>query len=189
MEPSVSCSAVLVMLTAKQVRLAVRGQLQDVFCWNTELKLKAAHVETATEQKRVIPWLAIIPSSLSSGYSFRWTIEGVTGGWRELRIGDLHDLYSLSVIRVIKSRRMGGACSTSRAPWSAFRKLWRKGSLGRPLRIEEDNIKMHFGEVGLEGVDWHGPHSLYTLLIHNDFREIVFKGKHTDKLLVHSIWH
>jgi hypothetical protein len=30
----------------------------------------------------------------------------VTGAWRKLRIEELHDVYSPSVIRAIKSRRM-----------------------------------------------------------------------------------
>jgi hypothetical protein len=34
--------------------------------------------------------------------------DGVTGGWRKLHTEELHDLYSLaSIIRIIKSRRMG----------------------------------------------------------------------------------
>jgi hypothetical protein len=34
--------------------------------------------------------------------------DEVTGEWRKLHIKELHDLYSLpSIIRIIKSRRMG----------------------------------------------------------------------------------
>jgi hypothetical protein len=39
--------------------------------------------------------------------------DEVTGGWRKLHKGDLHNLYSLpSIIRMIKSR-MDRACSTN----------------------------------------------------------------------------
>jgi hypothetical protein len=32
--------------------------------------------------------------------------DEVTGGWRKLHNEELHNLYSLNIIRVIKSRRM-----------------------------------------------------------------------------------
>jgi hypothetical protein len=46
----------------------------------------------------------------------QWRIFGpkrdeVTGEWRKLHNEELHD--SPSIIRIIKARRMGGACSTN----------------------------------------------------------------------------
>jgi len=53
---------------------------------------------------------------------------------------------------------MGGACSTCGVGRVAYRGLKRKsegkGPLGRPRRRWEDNIKMHFQEVGCGGMDW-----------------------------------
>jgi hypothetical protein len=41
--------------------------------------------------------------------------DEVTGGWRKLRSEELHDLYSSpSIIRMIKSRRMGWAWHVAR---------------------------------------------------------------------------
>jgi hypothetical protein len=40
--------------------------------------------------------------------------DGVAGGWRKLYNEELHNLYSSpSIIRIIKSRRMGGTCGTN----------------------------------------------------------------------------
>jgi hypothetical protein len=40
--------------------------------------------------------------------------DEVTGDWRKLHNEELHKLYSSSnIIRMIKSRRMGRACSTN----------------------------------------------------------------------------
>jgi hypothetical protein len=40
--------------------------------------------------------------------------DAVVGGWRKLHNEELHNLYtSPSIIRMIKSRRMDGACSTN----------------------------------------------------------------------------
>jgi hypothetical protein len=40
--------------------------------------------------------------------------DGLTGGWRKLHNEELHNLYSSqSIIRIIKSRRMGGTCGTN----------------------------------------------------------------------------
>jgi hypothetical protein len=42
-------------------------------------------------------------------------MDEVTGGWRKLRNEELHDLYCLpSIIRIIKSRRMGWAGHVAR---------------------------------------------------------------------------
>jgi hypothetical protein len=44
---------------------------------------------------------------------FRLKREDVTGDWRRLHSEELHKLYaSQNIIRVIKSRKMSGACST-----------------------------------------------------------------------------
>jgi hypothetical protein len=52
--------------------------------------------------------------------------DEVTGGWRKLHSEELHDLYSLlSVIRVIKSRRMrwSGHVACKQAMTNAYRIL------------------------------------------------------------------
>jgi hypothetical protein len=63
--------------------------------------------------------------------------------WRKLHNDELHSLYSSpNIVRVIKSKRMGGTCSTHRKGRSVYRFLIGKRPLGRPRRKWEDNIKM-----------------------------------------------
>jgi hypothetical protein len=84
----------------------------------------------------------------------------VTGGWRELHNEELHNLYSsLSIIRMIKSRRMRWAGHV--APMekrNAYRILLGnpegKRPLGRPRCRWLDNIKMDLREIGWDDMDW-----------------------------------
>ena len=84
-----------------------------------------------------------------------------TGEWRKLHNEELNEVcFSLSIVRVIKSRRMkwvvhvacmgesGGVCKV------LVGKPEGKGPLGRPRRRWEDNIKMDLQEVGCEVMDW-----------------------------------
>jgi hypothetical protein len=83
--------------------------------------------------------------------------------WRKLRNEELRDLYSSpSIIRFIKSRRMGWASHVARI--GEKRNVYRllvgkpegKRPLGRPRRRRVDNISMDLGEVGWGDVDWIG---------------------------------
>ena len=84
----------------------------------------------------------------------------VTGEWRKLHNGELNDLYSPNIVRVIKSRRMRWAGHL--APMGERRGvtrvlLWKaegKRSLGRPRHRWDDNIKMDLQEVDCGGMDW-----------------------------------
>jgi hypothetical protein len=85
----------------------------------------------------------------------------LTGGCRKLHNEELHNLYSSpSIIRVIKSRRMGWAGHASRMGErrNAYRILVGKPEgkrpLGRPKRRCADNIKMELREVGWDGRNW-----------------------------------
>jgi hypothetical protein len=72
--------------------------------------------------------------------------DEVTGGWRRLYSEELRDLYSsLSIIRMIKSRRMRWAGHVVRmGKRNAYRFL-----VGRPSgRSWVDNIRMDLGETG-----------------------------------------
>jgi hypothetical protein len=89
--------------------------------------------------------------------------DGLTGGWRKLHNEELHNVYSsLSIIRIIKSRRMRWAGQVARmgAKRNVYRILVRKPEgkrpLGRPRRRWIDNIKMDLLEIGLSVVDWIG---------------------------------
>jgi hypothetical protein len=80
--------------------------------------------------------------------------DEVMGEWRQLHNKELHDLYSsLSIIRIIKSRRMRWAGHVSRMgeKRNAYRILLGKPEgkrpLGRPRRRWVDNIRMNLGEV------------------------------------------
>jgi hypothetical protein len=84
--------------------------------------------------------------------------DEVTGEWRELHSGELHNLYSSpDIIRQIKSRRMMWAGHVARM--GEGRNVYRvlvgkpegKRSLGRPRRRWEDGIKMD-----LRGIGWGG---------------------------------
>jgi hypothetical protein len=87
--------------------------------------------------------------------------DEVTGEWRKLHNEELRDLYSsLSIIRIIKSRRMrwAGHVARMREKWKAYRLLMGKPEvktpLGRPRRRWVDNIRMDLGEVRWGNVDW-----------------------------------
>jgi hypothetical protein len=89
------------------------------------------------------------------------TRDEVTGEWRKLHNGELHNLYSSSdIIRQIKSKRMRWAGHVARM--GEGRNVYRvlvgkpegKRPLGRPRRRWEDGIKMDLGETGWGGVEW-----------------------------------
>jgi hypothetical protein len=89
--------------------------------------------------------------------------DGVTGGWRKLHNGELHNLYSSpSIIRIIKSMRMRWEGHVARM--GEKRNVYRllvgkpegKRPLGRPRRKWMDTIKIDLLEIGLNVVDWIG---------------------------------
>jgi hypothetical protein len=84
----------------------------------------------------------------------------VTGEWRKLHNGELHNLYSSpDIIRQIKSRRMRWAGYVARM--GDGRNVYRvlmgkpegKSPLGRPRRRWEDGVKMDLREIGWRGVE------------------------------------
>jgi hypothetical protein len=84
-----------------------------------------------------------------------------TGGWRNLRNEELHDLYSSpSIVRVIKARRMrwAGHVACMGEVRGAYNILVGRPEGRRPLRRPrrrwEDNIKMDLRETGFGDVDW-----------------------------------
>jgi hypothetical protein len=87
--------------------------------------------------------------------------EEVTGEWRKLHIGELHNLCSSpDIIRQIKSRRMRWAGHVARM--GEGRHVYRvlvgkpegKKPLERPRRRWEDGIEMDLREIGCGGVEW-----------------------------------
>jgi hypothetical protein len=81
--------------------------------------------------------------------------DEVTGEWRKLHSGELHNLYSsLDIIREMKSKRMRWAGHVARM--GEGRNVYRvllgnlegKRLLGRPRRRWEDGIKMDLREIG-----------------------------------------
>ena len=81
--------------------------------------------------------------------------------WRKLHNEELNDLCSsLSIVRVIKSRRMRWAGHVGRMGDSRgvcrvlVRKPEGKRPLGRPRRRWENNSKMDLQELGCGGMDW-----------------------------------
>jgi hypothetical protein len=79
----------------------------------------------------------------------------VTGEWRKLHSGELHNLYpSPDIIRQIKSRRMrwAGHVACMREGRNVYRVFVGKPEGKRPLERRrhrwEDGIKMDLGEVG-----------------------------------------
>jgi hypothetical protein len=80
--------------------------------------------------------------------------DEVTGEWRKLHNGELHDLHSSpSIIRIIKARRMRWAGHVARmGKRNSYRLLVGKpegrGPLGRPRRRWLNDIRMDLVEVG-----------------------------------------
>jgi hypothetical protein len=84
--------------------------------------------------------------------------DEVTGEWRKLHNGELHNFYSSpNIIRMIKSRRIRWAGHVARMG-DAYRILVGnpegKRPLGRPRRRWVDNIKIDLREIGWDGMDW-----------------------------------
>jgi hypothetical protein len=80
--------------------------------------------------------------------------DGVTGSWRKLYNGELHNLYSLpNIFRMMKSRNMrwSGHVAQMGAKRNAYRILIAKPEgkkpLGRPRRRWVNNIKMDLGLI------------------------------------------
>jgi len=89
--------------------------------------------------------------------------DEVTGEWRRLHNEELNDLYfSPSIVRVIKSRRMGGAGYVARM--GEERGVYKvlvgkpegKRPLGRPRHRWVENIWTDLQEVGYGYMDWNG---------------------------------
>jgi hypothetical protein len=79
-----------------------------------------------------------------------------TGGWRKLHYEELHNLYSSPhIIRMVKSRRIGGICSThgreERNIQNFGREAWREKPLGRSghrwvdIKMDLRAMKIRFG--------------------------------------------
>jgi hypothetical protein len=89
--------------------------------------------------------------------------DEVAREWRKLHNEELRDLYSsLSIIRIIKSRRMRWAGHVARMgeKSNTYRLLVRKPDgnrpLGRPRRRWVDKIRIDLGVVGRGGMNWIG---------------------------------
>jgi hypothetical protein len=87
--------------------------------------------------------------------------DEVTGEWRKLHSGELHNLYSSpDIIRQIKSRRMRWVGHVARIGGgkNVYRVLMGKPKgkrpLGRSRRRWEDGIKMDLRETGWVGMEW-----------------------------------
>jgi hypothetical protein len=82
--------------------------------------------------------------------------DEVTGEWRKLHSGELHNLYSSpDIIRQFKSRRVRWAGHVARMAEgrNVHRVLVGKPE-GRPRRRWEDGVKMDLGEIVSGGVEW-----------------------------------
>jgi hypothetical protein len=86
--------------------------------------------------------------------------EKVRGECRRLHKVELNYLYSTpNIIRVIKSREMGGACSTTRGDRVLVGKRKGRRPPGRHRRIWVNSTKIDFQEVirvGGNELDWFG---------------------------------
>jgi hypothetical protein len=85
----------------------------------------------------------------------------VTGDWRKLHSGELHNLFSTpDIIRQIKSRRMSWARHVARM--GEGRNVYRvlvgkpegKRPLGRPRSRRENGIRMDLTQIVWGGVEW-----------------------------------
>jgi hypothetical protein len=85
------------------------------------------------------------------------------GSWRKLRNDELHSLYSSpNIVRAIKSRRMMWTGHVARMGEGRgvymvlVGKFEGKRPLGKPRSRLEDNIRMDFWEIGIDGANWIG---------------------------------
>jgi hypothetical protein len=84
--------------------------------------------------------------------------DEVTGEWRKLHSGELHNLYSSAhIIRQTKSRRMRWAGHVARMGEGrhVYRVLYGKSAgkrlLGRPRHMWKDGIRIDLREIGWGG--------------------------------------
>jgi hypothetical protein len=88
--------------------------------------------------------------------------EEVTGEWKKLHNEELHDLYSPTILLVIKLRKMRwtGHVALLGDGEGVYRVLVGKPEgkrpLGRPRHRCENEIKMDHQEVGCRSMDWIG---------------------------------
>jgi hypothetical protein len=88
--------------------------------------------------------------------------DEVTGEWRKLHNGELHNFYSSpDIIRQIKSRRMrwAGHVAHMGKGRNVYRVWWeslKEKPLESPRRGWEDGIKMDLREIGWGGGVWSG---------------------------------
>jgi hypothetical protein len=86
--------------------------------------------------------------------------DEVTGEWRKLHNEELKDLYSLPIVRVVKSRRLRWAGHVAHMGEDRGERRVLVGKpegkrpLGRPRRRWEDNIKLDLQEVGRGRGNW-----------------------------------
>jgi hypothetical protein len=81
----------------------------------------------------------------------------VDGSWRKLHNDELHSLYSSpNIVRLIKSRRMrwAGHVALMGEGRGVYRVLVGMPEGKRPRFRWEDNIKLDFGEIRIDGANW-----------------------------------
>jgi hypothetical protein len=82
--------------------------------------------------------------------------DEVTGRWRKLHNGEVHNFDSSDIIRMIKSKKMrwvGHVGEMRNANKISVRNPEEKRQLGRPKHRCENNIKMDLRRIGLERVN------------------------------------
>jgi hypothetical protein len=116
--------------------------------------------ETSSLTLREVHRLRVFENRVLRGIFGRKTDE-VTGEWRKLHSGELHNLYSsVDIVRQIKTKRMRWAGHMARM--GEERNVYRvlvgkpegKRPLERPSRRWEDGIKMDLREICWGGVEW-----------------------------------
>jgi hypothetical protein len=124
--------------------------------WHNTPDCTTVHSHCSEKPKSHRPWVC---ENRTLRKIFWHTSENVTRGWRKLHSRELHNLYSLLYIRIIKSRLMrwvgNVVCMGAvRNTYSFCKEGWRKRPLQTSRHRWEHSIERNFNKIEWNGMEW-----------------------------------